>query len=284
MAKPAVRIPHLPAVPSPQSNAGALSLLLALLSGAAIGDFDLAGSQAFQESALTIAGGIIDLSTGAGDRTAHFSAVTVDTQAAAASDDLDTINGGRAGMLLWLRPFNTARTVVLRNGTGNIVASGDVILDTATSEALLFYAASSWIVVAHQGAQSLLDFSVLANADLTLTGAAQDVPGCTYTAEAIGIYEVWGTFDFSTEANANDNTRLGLGNCVVNGVTQAGQAIFAFYYLAGSIANRATITQRWRVTTTAANQVIKLQAYKTGGTGASKIYADHTRLGIIRTS
>ena len=53
------------------------------------------------------------------------SSVSVDTEASAASDDLDTINGGALGQTLILRASNNARTVVVKDGTGNIELAGD---------------------------------------------------------------------------------------------------------------------------------------------------------------
>jgi hypothetical protein len=72
------------------------------------------------ETELTIAGGAI---------TATQSSHTVDTEADAASDDLDTINGGKDGDLLFIRPNNTARTIVAKDATGNMNLAGDFTMD-----------------------------------------------------------------------------------------------------------------------------------------------------------
>jgi hypothetical protein len=55
----------------------------------------------------------------------------IDTESSAASDDLDTINGGTDGYILFIRPANDARTVVVKHNTGNIysVSGTDVTLD-----------------------------------------------------------------------------------------------------------------------------------------------------------
>jgi hypothetical protein len=71
------------------------------------------------------------IASGAITVTSNFMAI--DTEAAAASDDLDTINGagpGQIGSRLILRPFSGSRTVVVKNGTGNIhLSGGDCTLD-----------------------------------------------------------------------------------------------------------------------------------------------------------
>lgn len=46
--------------------------------------------------------------------------VRVDTEGAAADDDLDTINGGESGEIIYILPANDARTVRIRNGEGNL--------------------------------------------------------------------------------------------------------------------------------------------------------------------
>lgn len=72
------------------------------------------------QSELTIASGAITVYSGYHN---------VDTEANAASDDLDTINGGADGMRLVLQANNAARTVVCKDGTGNLKLAGDFSLD-----------------------------------------------------------------------------------------------------------------------------------------------------------
>ncbi len=63
----------------------------------------------------TIATGVITVTN---------SNVNVDTQSDASSDDLDTINGTSDGKLYVLSAANSARTVVVKHGTGNILLDG----------------------------------------------------------------------------------------------------------------------------------------------------------------
>jgi hypothetical protein len=55
--------------------------------------------------------------------------IAVDTEASAASDDLDTINGTVNGQVVILRAVSSARTVVVKDGTGNLKLAGDFSLD-----------------------------------------------------------------------------------------------------------------------------------------------------------
>jgi hypothetical protein len=65
--------------------------------------------------------------------TASGNYMVIDTEAAAASDDLTTISGvvnGQHGSRLVLRAANSARTVVVKDGSGNIECAGDFSLDS----------------------------------------------------------------------------------------------------------------------------------------------------------
>jgi len=70
----------------------------------------------------------------------------VDTEGGAASDDLDTIVGTYffAGDELTLIAANSARTVVLKDGTGNLELAGDFSLDDTGDTIKLLFNGSSW--------------------------------------------------------------------------------------------------------------------------------------------
>jgi hypothetical protein len=81
-------------------------------------------------SELTIATGAITVTGSYHD---------VDTEADDATDDLATINGGTDGMRLVLRANNSGRTVVVKDGTGNIQCAGDMSLDNIQDTIELIY-------------------------------------------------------------------------------------------------------------------------------------------------
>jgi len=92
---------------------------------------------------------------------------TIDTEADAATDNLATINGGASGQLLAIRASHTDRTVVVKDGTGNILAGGDDISLDDTSKYLLFVydgALSKWVVIGGGGLAAIAAESILANA------------------------------------------------------------------------------------------------------------------------
>lgn len=85
--------------------------------------------------AVSISGGVISVSQ---------TFVSVDTEADAASDDLNTINGGTEGNLLIVIAENAARTVVLKDGTGNLKLAGDCTLDNSEDTVTLIKTGLNW--------------------------------------------------------------------------------------------------------------------------------------------
>jgi hypothetical protein len=93
-------------------------------------------------------GGTLTIATGTVTKTANYH--TIDTEAAAASDDLDTINGGSDGDILVISAANSARTVVARDGIGNLQLNGNMSLDNAQDTLTLIYVAAltAWLELA----------------------------------------------------------------------------------------------------------------------------------------
>ena len=74
----------------------------------------------------------------------NLSRINVDTESSAATDDLDTITGGVSGDILILAAVNSARTVVCKNGTGNMILAGDFSMDNANDRIVLMYEGTTW--------------------------------------------------------------------------------------------------------------------------------------------
>jgi hypothetical protein len=91
-----------------------------------------------QPNAATISGGAITY-TGA--------YMVIDTEGGAATDDLDTINGGSVGDILFLRGANTARQITIKHITGNIALhpSNDVTFFDTQDYIALQYDGTSWV-------------------------------------------------------------------------------------------------------------------------------------------
>lgn len=88
------------------------------------------------KSELTIASGVV---TATGSH--HF----VDTESDAATDDLDTINGGTSGDRVVFRCANNSRDVVFKDATGNLRIAGDFTLTNSQDTIELMFDGSNWI-------------------------------------------------------------------------------------------------------------------------------------------
>lgn len=89
---------------------------------------------------LTIASGAVTLA----DK--QRKVVALDTEAAAASDDLDTINGAAyIGQVIILRTASSSRDVTVKDGTGNILLPSDRTLSATTDSLTLEWNGSNWV-------------------------------------------------------------------------------------------------------------------------------------------
>jgi hypothetical protein len=93
-----------------------------------------------QSGSLVIASGVI---------TVTDSVHRVETEGLAASDDLDTINGGSDGYMLILRTVSNGRDVTLKDGTGNLYLAGDFTLSHTNDTITLRFDAliNGWVEV-----------------------------------------------------------------------------------------------------------------------------------------
>lgn len=100
---------------------------------------EMGRSQSSTDVTLTIA-------TGAVTATRNYH--PIDTEAAAATDDLDTISGGYTGQILVLRAANSSRDVVCKDGTGNLQLSADFTLTNIQDRITLIFDGTNWCELA----------------------------------------------------------------------------------------------------------------------------------------
>jgi hypothetical protein len=183
------------------------------------GNNTLSGNNTFTGKILTPDDGELTISSGAVTVTGVFH--TLDTESNAASDDLDTINGGSDGQLLIIRTEDSTRDVVLTQ-SGNIVLpfGVSVTLGTTSQSAALIYdgALSKWIVIAvssgyataAQGA--LADTAIQPSTKLTLGTMQASTSGTSidFTSIPSGTKRV--TINFascSTSGTSNPQVQIG---------------------------------------------------------------------------
>ena len=124
-----------------------------------------------------------ELTINAGAITITQSRHTIDTEANAITDDLNTINGGSDGQLLFLYS-DAGRTIVVKHNVGNITLNGnaDVTLDWQSDLLQLVYIAalSRWLQIslAEQKTWSLEDqFTTTLAAGSINSTSAEPGPG-----------------------------------------------------------------------------------------------------------
>jgi hypothetical protein len=112
------------------------------------GDIDLGSKMAKNVQGMFLKAAT-ELTIATGAMTVTQMLHSVDTQSDAASDDLDTINGGTVVSLIILRAENDARSVVLKHNTGNIwnPAQIDITLDDIRDSVMLWWDGTKWIVL-----------------------------------------------------------------------------------------------------------------------------------------
>ncbi|RLC84936.1 MAG: hypothetical protein DRJ03_12970, partial [Chloroflexi bacterium] len=112
------------------------------------GDLDFQGHLAKVIGKLNFKGATT-LTVSSGAVTVSQSYHYVDTEGGASTDDLDTINGGTGGDILYLRAADPSRTVVIKHGTGNIVTpdGNDYSLDSTDKVATLLFDGTNWHLV-----------------------------------------------------------------------------------------------------------------------------------------
>lgn len=144
-----------------------------------------------------IAGGVITLGS---------SFQKVDTQASAATDDLDTITPPHVGLpyFAFIKPNDGARTIVIKHNTGNIqcVGGADITLDDIYEQAILIYdtVSGDWTaqmgVPGGGGGGSALTVKEEDGAPSDAAVVEIQVPNGTLTVDAAGVvslgYEVAG--------------------------------------------------------------------------------------------
>ena len=115
------------------------------LSASAITGVSVAVSGNLQTTAGFLGVGVpTELTIAAGVVTATGSFHSIDTEADAATDNLDPINGGSEGGILVLKSENNARDTTAKDGTGNLVLAGDFIFTHRNDRLTLIRDVGGW--------------------------------------------------------------------------------------------------------------------------------------------
>jgi hypothetical protein len=181
--------------------------LLAILSG------DSGATFSWNNQLLSAVKGVLstaptELTIAAGAVTCTQMFHTVDTEADAASDDLDTITNTPGLSMFVIRPESGSRTVVIKHNTGNIwtLGAADISLDDASDMVVLVWdnTNSKWCVVGGAGGDPKLAGAIqMFTKNITSAANAGDVTVATITTQACLIKSI------VVKANAAQTADLG---------------------------------------------------------------------------
>ena len=155
-------------------------------------------------AAKTIASGVITITSGY---------LTVDTEGAAASDDLDTITIGvmsdgvaiGEGSVIILQSVSAARVITVRDTVGNIRLQGNFTFASTDDRLTLLYNGSAWVEIARAYGQSSTYTPTLTNVT-NIDGSTAYV--CQWMRVG-NVVTVSGRVDINTTAGAT-GTELGI--------------------------------------------------------------------------
>ncbi len=170
----------------------------------------------------------------------------IDTFEAAATDDLDTINGGDVGDTLIIETVHGARNVVVKHGTGNLSLAGgaDVTLDVALADMLVLMqtSAGNWVELSRNvqaGKQTIL---LLANGGLV--PRATTSCGDAATAETTNNKINYTYLPFDKDADEYACTDKGIA---MPDNWDTATLTAQFYWATGSGGGGAAETVRWAI-------------------------------------
>jgi hypothetical protein len=99
----------------------------------------------FQDCTTPISGGVnYTISSDQIALVGNVGAIAVDTEGAAATDDLSTISGGIQNQILVVRTTSSARDVTLKDGVGNLRLAGDFTLTHTDDTIALTFVGGIW--------------------------------------------------------------------------------------------------------------------------------------------
>ena len=96
---------------------------------------------------ITTLGSMSELTIASGGITVTSSVHTVDTESDAASDNLNTVNGGTDGSILILKSVTGTRDVTLKDSSDNLRLAGDFALSSANDSITLIKSGSNWLEI-----------------------------------------------------------------------------------------------------------------------------------------
>ncbi len=122
-----------------------------------------------------------------------------------------------------------------------------------------------------------------ASGSITLTASPADIPGATLTLTRAGRHLITACFCLAG-SGAGDAGAAAEGQLVADGTAQAGVAIFQPIVMSPSTGQLCTVFQQWNYLAASPGEIVKLQAWKSSGTGASAALGVETTISALWVS
>lgn len=188
------------------------------------------GQLSLGSQSATIASGVITITRGNGGL------IIVDTEGAAATDDLDTItmSGVTDGDVIVLSTTASSRDVTVKHATGNITLqnSEDKTLGGVASTLTLVYRGGFWRQVAFNDPSASQPTLVSGTAQATTSGTSKDFTGIPSTAKRITVS--WA----GVSTNGSDDLLIQLGDS--GGVETSGYLCGGSWFATGATSVNST--------------------------------------------
>lgn len=209
---------------------------------------------------------------------------TVDTEAGLNSDDIATINGGKEGDILVIKPIADTRTLIARNAAGNLKLDSDFTMDDVQDTLTLMFDGTNWNELSRSSNQGNLTVRVNNSASIntnhatttTLTFNSERIDTANFhstvtntsrlTAVVPGKYMIIGNIQFA---------QGGSGYRQVSITLNAGGTIIANVIatpLSGGVTTDMHISTIYDL---AANDFVELKTYQNSGGGMNVVKSDN---------
>ena len=172
----------------------------------------------------------VSIATGAITVASPYSKYAVNTESSGVADDLDTISGGTTGQVLALTLYNSARRVVIKHGTGNIILPNATDIDIPYNAfTLLWYDGSSWFLMGARDDTRYIQLTnksgqALVEGDVMIFDKSNDV-ACTTTTTASDP-RIMCVAAHAIASNAKGNfIATGIGKVNTTGTVDRGNAL-----------------------------------------------------------
>ena len=163
------------------------------------------------KSELTISSGSVSAPTGV----FH----TLDTEADASSDDLETIGAGSDGQLLFLMAEDSARDITIKHNTGNIMTADgeDLLIENSNTLVIALYsdALSKWVVLTTSSTLEQATSSAVQSETNEDTYVPPDL-----VKQSPGVAKAYGEF------NGDGGATLASGSYNVNSVSRSSTGVY----------------------------------------------------------